>query len=283
MSFSAAFAKLSAYNQNLAFEVQFNAIQNNAIKRANEEIENLHRADKTRDNLAKLEKSRKDIQQRLPELETYIFGVTGNAARLEDVGAALANAGARFLTNGAEKTTLSAEDVEAIQGYVDQAQEGLGELRLIIHPDIAGSSATIQRLRQLSEDLKGLTPVAGDVPAEDDPAPVNDNRALLEKLREAINAANVGYSGALDAREQANELSTNYQRKFVEIEAKSAELTEVSAKKMIEEVDAIKLKYANMLKALSLSFEANKQMSSYLADQLTAPRPASGSVLNMFT
>lgn len=282
MTFAASFAKLNALNMDVMFEVRFNAMQNMLLKRANDEIAKVQQADKTGDVLAQLDKRRKSLTEELPLIQQYVFSASGNIDRLESANVPVTSALSYFVADGTDKTALTAEEADAVNESIAESLEYVDQVALLSHPKISGTH-TILRLRDLANEIRGMSAVEGAVATEDDEAPVNDNRALLTLLREFSTTVNVAYAGSVDSRDQATELSLSLQTKLMEIESSAAEATEIGATKVVEEVDAIKLKYANVLKAVSISFEASKQIFAYLDGGLSPQRPQPGSVLNMFS
>lgn len=282
-NFAYVFAKLGAVGQDLAFNVRFNAMQNMLLKRANEEIEKVKAADKTGDKLMALEKQRSQLTEDLVPVKAYQFAAEANVQRLYEAQN-IGNDALPLLRNldNSPKASLMAEEAEAVNAKKDAMLELADNIMMLSHPDINDGNVVF-RLRQVVEDIRGLSAVEGAVPAEDDPNPVNGNREFYDKLVTLQHTISVAYTGALDAREQAGELSVDMQTKLFEIEGEAADLTQVGVAKVIEDVDAIKLKYANLLKAISISFEASKSISTYLESGLAPQTYPTGSVMNMFS
>ncbi len=281
--FSYVFAKLGAAGQDLAFEVRFNAMQNTLLKRANDEIEKVKAADKTGDKLKALEKQRSELTEGLGPVKVYQFAAEANVQRLYEAQST-GNEALPLLRNldNSVKASLTADEVENINAKKDAILELADNVMMLSHPDINDGNVVF-RLRQVVEDIRGLSAVEGDIPAEDDPNPVNGNRDFYDKLVTLQHTISVAYTGALDAREQAGELSVDMQTKLFEIEGEAADLTQVGVSKVVEEVEAIKLKYANLLKAISISFEASKSISTYLESGLAPQTYPTGSVMNLFS
>jgi len=277
--FGAAFSAISQANSRAAFEQRFNAIQTGFIKRLNKEIDQVTN-DGTERRLAEMQKRRDEVVDYLVKAEKYQFGLQTNKYRLleisEDASSALSNAEA-----DGDTTTLT--DAEAAQ--LNEAKENLVEkmrnLRALYFPGEFSDTAFVNSTRRDADALEALTAVAGTVDAEGTDPTTNDNRPLIDLLNDLISRASNLSESTDTVIGGVNDLIIDGQAEMYGLEAKMAQISEVELQRKTEQVEELKAKYGNLLRAISISFE----VSSTIGDMLvtgTTPPPDKTSILNLF-
>lgn len=263
------------------FELSFNQLQNTVIRRINDQIEKVNQdSDNTR-VVAKLEKDRNELVDEIPQLRTFLFGNEANMHRLLDLSPFVTSATAKF-SEVDDDTNLTAAEASDINSLKDQIVERLEGLFVIKHPGIADADI-IEKLKDLVADLNGLTAVAGVVDAEGSGSPSNDNRSLLDKFAEAQIRVDVGAEVTQNTAFVSNGLILNFQKKVLEIDSQLIGISTVDAQRRSEEIADLRTQNANLLRAISISFEASASFTDFIAQSLSPQQVPPGSVLNLFT
>lgn len=264
-----------------AFELRFNQLQNSMIRRVNDQIDKINEdTDNTR-VVAKLEKDRNELVDDVPRLRTFLFGNEANRNRLLDLSTVVISATAKF-SEVDDDTNLTADEASDINALKDQIVERLEGLFVIKHAGIQDSNI-IEKLTDLVDELNGLTAVAGVVDAEGSGSLSNNNRALLDKLAEAQIRVDVGAVVTQNTAHVTNGLILKFQKKILAIDAEFIGISTVDAQRRIQEIADLRIESANLLRAISISFEVSASFTDFIARSLSPRQVPPGSVLNLFT
>ena len=264
-----------------AFELRFNQLQNSMIRRVNDQIDKINEdTDNTR-VVAKLEKDRNELVDDVPRLRTFLFGNEANRNRLLDLSTVVISATAKF-SEVDDDTNLTADEASDINALKDQIVERLEGLFVIKHAGIQDSNI-IEKLTDLVDELNGLTAVAGVVDAEGSGSLSNNNRALLDKLAEAQIRVDVGAVVTQNTAHVTNGLILKFQKKILAIDAEFIGISTVDAQRRIKEIADLRIDSANLLRAISISFEVSASFTDFIARSLSPRQVPPGSVLNLFT
>ena len=263
------------------FELSFLQLQNSVIRRVNDRIGEVNEATNNTRAVDELQKDRNELVEDIPKLRTFLFGNEANNARLQDLSPFVTSAIAKF-SEVDDDTNLTAAEASDINTLKDQIVERLEGLFVIKHPGIEDSDI-IEKLKDLVAELNGFTAVAGTVDASGSGSPSNDNRALLDKLAEAQIRVDVGVEVTRNTASVTNGLILNFQKKSLEIESEILGISEGDAQRRSQEVADLRADAANLLQAISISFEASTSLTDFIARSLSPQQVPPGSVLNLFT
>jgi hypothetical protein len=276
-TFATQFSKVSQASTKAAFETRFNAIQRGILKRQDKEIEKAVE-DGTGQRIAALQKERDKLADTLPKVSEFQFALNSNANRFIDIAEASKAAAA---VDSDLNDTLSADEVATLNAAKIEISENIRRLQTLYYPGFQDGNLVL-RIRQDADRLDALTAVEGVIdPQGTDPA-TNANRELIDLLNEIQSRAVTFASSTNTLVESANALIIDIQKTVFDQEAKLAEITVLEIAKKTEEIDAIKERYAFLLKSISLSFEVQSGLADMLANG-TQPAPEKGSILNLFT
>ena len=269
---AAILANVGFFATRPSFELQFSQLQNTIIRRVNKEIKRLNESGASdRQRVAKLQRDGLKLADSLPLVEVYRNGNSNNLSQIqrliEDTDI-LAN------TLGPDDAVSQAE-VDAFNALRDEIVERLNNLPVLILPKIVDGK-TIQTLKLRIDDLNALNPIVGSLST--DQANI-DATATVLTLQSHLTTARAATQNTIDV---ALDLEEIIQAKQAEILADFTELTTVEAIRRATEIENIKGKFANILIAISLSFETNSNLAFELNKFLVPRRPAPGSILNLF-
>ena len=262
------------------FELSFNQLQNTIIRRINNQIDKINQDTDNSRVIAKLEKDRNELVDEIPQLRTFLFGNEANRNRLLDLSPIVTSATAKF-SEVDDDTNLTAAEASDINSLKDQIVERLEGLYVIKHPGIADVNI-IEKLTDLVADLNGLTAVAGVVDAEGSGSPSNDNRSLLDKLAQAQIRVDVGAEVTQNTAYVTNGLILNFQKKVLQIGSELLGISSADALRRSQEIADLRIQNANLLRAISISFEVSASFTDFIAQSLSPQEVPPGSVLNLF-
>jgi hypothetical protein len=265
----ATLANLAATVAAPNFELQFSQLQNTIVRRVNKEIARVNDAGASkRFEIESLRKKGLKLADALPLIQAYRQGNHNNLGqiqRLQDDAAALA-------------ASLGADDVDQTEVDTFNAQRDeivarLNNLFVFIHPNVVDGKA-IQALKAEIDTLNALTPVVGTQA---------DNQAVIDAVATFQSKLNTANEVTQNTISLALHLDLNIQRRQSKILADFEELTTAEQARKAQEIENIKIDFANLLTAISLTFEANKNLPQELNKFLTPFVPQPGSILNLFT
>ena len=251
------------------FELLFSNIQNTVIRRVNAESQKIIDGSATdRHELASLRKDGLKLANSLPIIAQFRIGNLNNSGQLTDLATETSILTAKLGSDD----TITQEEVDSFNEYKQTVIDRLNNIYLFAHPDIRDGNA-IPNLKESLDDLKALTPVVGTR---------DDNSALFSTLSDFSSKIVTASETTSNTITTALDLEQFIQAKALDIQAHVTEMGEVETARKKEEIEDIKIKFANVLTAISVTFEMNEALSSSITNGLTAPRPEPGSVLNLF-
>jgi len=277
--FAKAYSAISQANSKAAFEQRFNVIQRGMISRLNDEIDEIAN-DGTQRRLIELQDRRDDLFQYLQKADDYRFGLETNKLRLLEISQDAATAATNAEDDG-DTATFTADEADALNEAKGHLVEKMRSLRFLYFPGDISDSTFVNLIRQDADSLEALTAEAGTVDAEGTDPTTNDNRPLLDLLSELDSRATTLSDSTDTLIGAVNQLIIDSQAEMFDLEAKMAEISAVEIARKTEEIEALKAKYANLLNAISLSFEVQSSIGDMLVTG-TTPAPEGNSVLNLF-
>ncbi len=252
-----------------SFELQFNQLQNTIIRRVNKEIARVndsggserHRADELRRQGLKLVDA-------LPLIEAYR---AGNSLNLGQLQLLIEEASALAASLGTDDVDQS--EVDAFNAQRDVIVEHVTNLYVFIHPDVVDGKI-IQSLKAEIDTLNALTPVVGTQA---------NNQAVIDAVASFQDKADVALTVTQNTVDLALGIEQNLQAKQVAILTEFEELTTLEQARKAKEIEDIRIDFANLLTAISISFEVNASFAEELNKFLVPFAPEPGSILNIFT
>lgn len=270
---ASTFAQVFNANSQPSFELAFNQLQNTIIRRINDEIERVtEEASTDRNRIEKLQRDGLKLANSLPAITAYREGNFFNQGQLNN----LIDQAQALADSLGPDDAVDAAEVAAFNAQRDIVVDLINNIPVYIHPDIVDGEA-IQRLKDQRAILNGLAPVVGsksglaaNIAATDAVTALQDELAVALSVTE--NTVQVAVSLELSIQRQQSVLLAEF-----------TDLTDAEVIRRKIEIDNIKIDFANILTAISLSFDANKTFAAELNKFLVPFRPEPGSVLNLFT
>ncbi len=271
VSIGATLASISQSSQAPSFEFTFNKMQNTIIRRLNEEVEAVQeRGAVNRHRVTDLQRKGRQLIDQLPIIQDYRVGNLLNVGQFQaltiEVEAAISALGA--------DDTVTAAEVTAFETARDALVERIDRTYIYVHPDIVDGKV-VQDLKDDLDTFKAFTAVTGTLSG--------DNAALVSDLNTLLNRSATALSTTQNTVTTALDFEQNINTKLAGIEADITELTTLDIARKEAEIDDLRVDAANLLSAISLSFEVNNQFAQDLTDRLKPIAPPAGSILNIFT
>lgn len=264
-----------------SFELAFLQMQNTVIRRINDEIDKVTKKNDRRTLVAELEREVINLRDLSGRAREYRLGNKNNLDRALNLSLVVTAAISDFSTDD-DNTNLTADEATAINTRKDKIVAALKRFYLIKLPGITDGNI-IQSLLRNIDDLEGLTAVAGTVDAEGTETPTNDNRLLMDLLNQVQNDVDTTAVVTQNSIFLATGMILEFDGKSFDIEAKITSITAIDVAKQAAEIAQVKQRYANLLSAISLSFEISSQFAENMAKNLSPRRIPPGSVLNLFS
>ena len=275
-----ALLKISQGNFRIGFENSYRQIENTTINRINSEIEKVIESDDTPARLAALEKEYGKLQQNSLLINGYSADTRTNMLHLEGMQTTATEALAA-LTAVDDDTNLTADELTTLTEKQTSLVEDGKKLLLTVHPDIA-TPHIVRDVKNLVTEIEALSPVAGTIDAEGSGSPSNDNRTLYDKLTELSSLMSTAFDVTSIANENAQDISLDIQATMASRLADMTRISTVELKEREDEIENIKSKYGNILRAISLSFEARMASLDQMQTAMGGFDIPSGSVMNLF-
>jgi len=273
-------ARVSAQNFRFGFEQQFNQIQNTTIRRINSEIDKVIRNDDTPRRLAALERDYNNLEKNKGLIDSFSFDMRSNQLRLADMQTKVADAIAAFSTVD-DDTNLTADEVTSLTAKRDELIKETSALLLSIHPDIS-TPYVVRDVKNMYDTLKAMDPVAGAVDAAGTTIPTNGNRQILDDLTTFSGLINTAYDVTTTTSENATGISLDISATLATKLSDMTLLSNVELQRREGEIEDIKSKYGNILRVISLSFEARIAQMEELNKAAQGWEIEPGSIMNLF-
>lgn len=270
---SSTLAQVFNANNQPSFELAFSQLQNTIIRRINDEIERVaEEANADRGRIEKLQRDGLKLANSLPAITAYRKGNFFNEGRLDN----LIDQALTLASSLGPDDAVDAAEVAAFNAQRDIVVDLINEMPVYIHPDIVDGK-TIQRLKDQRAILNGLAPAVGSKSG------LAANVAATDAVTALQDELAVALSVTRNTVQVAVSLELSIQRRESVVLAEFTNLTDAEVVRRKIEIDNIKIDFANILTAISLSFEGNKSFAAELNKFLVPFRPEPGSVLNLFT
>lgn len=265
-----ALTQTAVQNQRFTFEVRYRAIESTVVGRINKEIE--ERVEQTDyasrnrlvDDIRKLEKGLPSVQEYLQankNLKSQLEGV------VDEVNALLETLG--------DDDAVTQEEVDAFNDRKGELVNKLKRLQELSHPDFVDTKEIGRIKDRFVDAIEALDPVVGSKTA--------DNAGVTDTLFNLITDANISSTNSQNTINTVFAVENSIKTKSLEIQGKILEFDEITLKQQEFDIEEIKGKYSNVLKAISLSFEGNAALVESF-DKLFQgqQRPEPGSIMNLF-
>jgi hypothetical protein len=271
--------RLSSANFRFGFEQRFNQIQNTSIKRINSEIDTIVKNDTTPRRLAALEREYGKLEKNKALIDSFSFDMRSNQLRLADMQTKVADAIAAF-SSADDDTNLTADEVATLSAKRDELVKNVSALNLSIHPDIS-TPFVVRDVKNMYNTLKEMNPVEGIVDASGATA-TNGNRQILDDLTSLSALIDSAYEVTYTTAENATDIKLNISATMAAKVSDMTQLSNVELTRREDEINAIKSKYGNILRVISLSFEARISAMEKSNEALQGWEIQPGSIMNLF-
>lgn len=275
--FAQQFAQLSQKSNKAEFEIRFNTIQRGLLTQLDQKKQAV-RDNGVEQDIATLQARRDKLLDRADDALKLQFKLQSNANRMIDV-AELANNTAGIDAEGTE--TLTQEQADTVNAAIATLVSQIRSMVSVSQDNPFTDTSYTNLLRHDALDIEGLSVVAGPIDAAGvDPA-TNNNRDVLARLASLGQRTATYAESASYLVENTNSLIVDLNSRAYGLEADLTSLTTVAIAEQQQQIEDLELRYGNLIRSISLSFE----VTSGLADALAAGtdfKPEKGSVLNMF-
>ncbi|OEJ69554.1 hypothetical protein [Magnetovibrio blakemorei] len=272
--------RLASSNFRFGFEQQFNQIQNTTIKRINSEIDTVAKNDTTPRRLAALEREYGKLEKNKALIDNFGFDMRSNQLRLGDMQTQVADAIAAF-SAADDDTNLTADEVATLTAKRDELIKNVSALKLSIHPDIS-TPFVIRDVKNMYDTLKAMDPVAGVVDASGTTTPTNNNRQILDDLTSLSTLIETAYEVTTTTSDNATDITLNLAATMAAKVSDMTQLSNVELARREDEINAIKSTYGNILRVISVSFEARISAMEKSNEALQGWDIQPGSIMNLF-
>lgn len=280
LSLGTVLSKLSANNFRFGFEQQFSQIQKTTVNRINSEIDRVNSDDDTPKRLAALEREYVRLEKNKALIDSFNFDMKSNQTRLARMETAAGEAIAAFSDEDGD-TNLTATELATLTAKRDKLIKDTEGLLLSIHPDVA-TPYVVRDVKNMLDTLKSMSPVEGVVDAEGADPATNANRQILTDITTLKNLISTAYNVTTTAAENTTDISLDLSSTLATKLADMSEVSNVELQRREDEITAIKSKYGNILRVISLSFEARIDSLEKLGASLEGNQIDPGSVMNLF-
>lgn len=276
--FGQMMVRLNEQTSRSAFEMRFQQMQTTILKRVNTDIEALNTeftSSKRVREVEKLYKERASLVETYPKIVQYTSDNESNLTRLDRITDKIIELDAAFATDG-NSTDVTATDITAFETLRAELYDQVNELRYLTLPGVVEPYA-ITHLKEELSAIEALTPAVGNTTD----ATNADITTYLGTLSAQVSYA---YSATSTTKDMAYDLSLRYQTKVGEIDTAILEKDTAAKETLARDVENLKVGAANVLQAISISYETQASSASYLSNALNLNRPyAAGSIMNIFS
>lgn len=268
--FAYTLANTSLASQRAQFELRFNLLQNQLIRRHNEAVEKLTTTpSSTQFKIDDLEKRAQRLTDALPVVEEYRQGNLNNKGALQAIFDEITTLFATF--NG--DANVDASEVTAFEKQRDIVANKIENLYVFVHPDIYDGKV-IQRLKEDVDSLRGQTLSVGTL---------TSNSSVTDFLTTLQSEVNTGIDVTQNTVSTALDLEQKINADFSTVDSQLIDLTVTEKKRRETEIANAEADLGNLLRALSLSFEASGGLADSIAGNLKPPKAPPGSAVNIIS
>ena len=269
---------------NIAFNLQFNDLQNTVINRFNKESDKLLNASSNQRELDELDRSyTKTVEQR-NSIVKFAFTNESNGDNHIDLSTAILSAiNAINGSDDGDSNTVSASEVAAYEAARDEIVSISDRLVELNHPDyVDGDNVT--RMRAQIEGLLELTAVEGTVDASGSETSTNDNRAIYDLLDDIDTTNTAASSVSTTLETSAKYLTAKLDQNLSDLKREITDINVFRAGEIEYEIQMLKSKNATFLRSIELSFDTQAYSINNLIDSLSAEKEIpKGSILSILT
>lgn len=268
--------------RNVAFNIQFAALQDTVIRRLNDEIVEAEDIEGRQRELDRFNAANKSLAKTRNQAAEFEFFNAANQQRFGDISTLATNASIFVSLGDADPDSLSADEVTSFENFRTQIVTETNRLIELSHPDFFdGNHTTI--LRSLVDELESLTAVEGVVDEDGTSTEdaTNDNRRILDLFEEISLAA----GNASDVSATLNLMVDNV---IAHVDSKlkknEVEANLVSVEQTLEaefEVQRIRTEYATFLRAIEVGFDFASASADRLAEAMDPENFKSDTVLSL--
>lgn len=270
--FAFTFANTTLASQRAQFELQFNLLQNSLIKRYNANVEKINQTPpEVQRKIDDLSAREKRITAALPALSDFRQGNENNKGALEKIFDGITSLFSTFNTD----STVDSSEVAAFEKQRDIVASKIENLYVFSHPDI-NDAKVIQRLKENVDTLRGLQVTAGNLTDA-------GNKAVADSLTSLQSQVSVGITVTENTVSTTLNLEQNLQAQFANADADLVAATGDEKARREKAVTEAENKLGTVLRAISISFEANAGLGSALTQKLKPTLPPPGSAVNIIS
>lgn len=266
----------------VAFNLQFDQIQTTAIKRLNLEVQDVLTDRKGDQKRAQVDSDLADKRKLHTRTIDYLKTQETNIIRLQEVQGQISEVLLGFSLSE-DPENISADEAETFNGKRGALVLEMEKLIEQDLPDIFDGDI-IKQIHQIAAELKTKQAEVGPLEDESVDPPSNQNGEIDRLLDRASELVVSALRITEVTKASAVNMLDNATHGIRVLQAEQAQYNQLEAVHRKEKIDAIKSRYANLLRSIELSFEVQAQMSDQIADNLNSNRrPPPGSVMNLFT
>ena len=261
---SQALVQLAQNATRTNFEVQFNATQNAMLERFNERVEEFQNSDFGEAKTVRLRLKAASLERDLELARAAKSVVSSNRLTVQDLVTQLGE-----LQSLADPGTVS--EFEAKRTEV---LETLDKLRAATGTVLGAPDGLVSAKANGLAAIEGI--VTNSFATQTDIDTAQDSiGTVVDELNASLTILEINQDIATNTISSKDRVLGDVNREIDAI--KSAERS-----KSIDEIQALEQETANVLSNISLSFEASRFLTQYVADNLSPPTIEPGSVLNLF-
>lgn len=272
--------KISAGKFKFGFEQQFIQIQNTTIGRINSEIDKVIKNDNTASRLTALERDYGKLEKNKALIDSFAFDQRNNGLRITTLQADVSAAIEAFSAVD-DDTNLTADEVATITAKRDELIQNVSALSLSIHPDMS-VPFVIRDIKNMYDTLKAMDPVTGVVDASGTTPATNNNRQILDDLNTLSGLLSTAAEVTDTTYTNATDISLNLSATLATKLSDLTQISEVELARREAEIADIKSKYSNILRVISVSFEARIASLEEMSKAVNGFTVEPGSVMNLF-
>lgn len=249
------------------FELQFNQIQNTLIRRLNDEIDDVNQAGSSdQRRLDDINRQIGRLSETRPVLQEFRIATVNNQGNLEALGDEINAA----ITATGDDATVTADEITAFNAARDAIVSRIDRLYNLTNPDIV-DGRIVQKLKEDRDSVAALE--LSDATRD----------AVRTSLASLQTEASVALTVVANTVQTTIDLELDTQGQVAQLQSEAVRLTEIDAVRRQTEIENLQARYANLLQAISISFETSATFAESLTETLSQPGPPAGSVVNILT
>lgn len=268
-------------SRNVAFNIQFAALQNTVIDRINKEIIEAENVAGRQTELDRITSAAAKLNARRDAVAEFEFLNTANNGRFNDLTTLATNALIALEVGDADPDSLSEDEVSTYEEILASITTEANRLVELSDPEyFDGDHAT--KVKSIVSQLQALTPVAGTIDPEgtSEADSTNNNRQIIDLIGELSSSAAAGADTSATLNLMADNVLSRLDLKLRELEVDGTEITVERALEAEAEVERIRAKYATFLRAIEISFDLSTQGIDRISEALSQERRGANTVLS---